>query len=335
MMVGDTVDRMSGMEGPSSDTCRRACGGCEPSVRSGGSGSLLLCGVVLALVTVFAPRGLVAEDGPSPDDLSKSERAKFARLLNQGKEAYVNENFEEAVPNFQKAYEVLPVPGLLYRIAQSYDRSGAPAKALGYYRKYLEERPESSKREKIEKKIEELENEVGATLRIASEPDRARVHVGSGDSDETFRGLTPVTLDVDPGEVEVTIRKKDYLPKNETVEVEAGAETRVDWKMEPTEPNTVPIILTTVGGIGAVATGVLYGIGRNCQMNPSDCTPEFYRPIAVSSYASALVTAGTLGTATFMWISRSSSSTERRAEGPTIQPQVSFAPLGLGISGRF
>lgn len=298
---------------------------------------LLACTVLFVFATGLpAPATGNESDSPSPDDLSASEREKFAQLLHEGKDAYQSENYEEAIPRFEKAYEMLPVPGLLYRMAQAYERSDSPAEAFEYYRRYLETDPEGERRQRAEKLVDELRDEIRSSIRISTTPAKARLHVGTGEDDETFRGVTPETVEVAPGEVQVTVRKKGYEPRSETLEVESQRHETYELQLTESSRNTLPVAATVAGAVGAVSYGVLYGIGRNCQNNPQDCAPGFYRPVATSSYgAAALAVAGT-GVATYLWLSRSASSSRDRQSARTlVRPRLVVTPFGLGISGQF
>lgn len=64
--------------------------------------------------------------------------------------------FDGAIEEFKRAYEISPVPGLLFNIAQAYRAKKDNAQALYFYQAYLREDPQASERTYVEQRIEEL-----------------------------------------------------------------------------------------------------------------------------------------------------------------------------------
>lgn len=102
------------------------------------------------LMTVLAARVAYAED-----PATKSAKRHFDRgqkLFNLGK-------FDEALEEYQAAYEAKDVPGLLFNIGQCYRNLGDYEAAIFSFKKYLKLEPEAENREQVEEYIEELETE--------------------------------------------------------------------------------------------------------------------------------------------------------------------------------
>ncbi|MFB6351875.1 MAG: tol-pal system YbgF family protein, partial [Bradymonadaceae bacterium] len=103
------------------------------------------------------------------------------------------------------AYEIIAHPNLRYRIALSHERAGNPTEAIEHYRKFLDEKPKTSKREEVEKRIERLNDQIAASVHIESEPSGATVLVrsaGASDTDPRDRGETPLKMKTSPGRIE-------------------------------------------------------------------------------------------------------------------------------------
>ncbi len=83
--------------------------------------------------------------------------------------------FEDAVSEYRKAYEIKAEPVFLFNIAQAYRQLGAADKALFFYKRYLSTAPAASNRLQVEERIAELEPIVAAQTRGRAEslPDAA------------------------------------------------------------------------------------------------------------------------------------------------------------------
>ena len=98
-----------------------------------------------------------SNERPTMETISAEQKEDFVRFVEAGKEAYSNGEFEEAVPFFKKAHDIVPRPELHYRIALSYERAGKSDRAVSHYRTFLEEKPDTEKRGQVEATIERLE----------------------------------------------------------------------------------------------------------------------------------------------------------------------------------
>jgi tetratricopeptide (TPR) repeat protein len=76
--------------------------------------------------------------------------------------AYNLGHFQEAIEEFEKAYEIRSEPIFLYNIAQSHRQNGNPQRAIFFYRRYVEADPSSKKRAEVEKRIADMQSELDA-----------------------------------------------------------------------------------------------------------------------------------------------------------------------------
>ena len=109
--------------------------------------------VLLALLGLGAARAGAQE----PDD---DRRAAAKEHYAKGNTAYDLREYDRAIEEFKRAYELAPAPGLLYNIAQAYRLKGDAAEALSFYRQYLQKDPAAKNRADVEKRIAELEREI-------------------------------------------------------------------------------------------------------------------------------------------------------------------------------
>lgn len=83
--------------------------------------------------------------------------AADARALFQaGSTALAAGKADEAVTNFEAAYAAQPSPALLYWLGEAHRTAGHPAKAAGYYRRYLKTAPRGAKRADAKARLAEL-----------------------------------------------------------------------------------------------------------------------------------------------------------------------------------
>jgi tetratricopeptide (TPR) repeat protein len=80
-----------------------------------------------------------------------------AAHFDRGARQYDLAHFEQAIAEFEKAYELAPSAILLYNIAQCHRHLGNKERALFFYRRYLEQAPDTSKRADVERRIAELD----------------------------------------------------------------------------------------------------------------------------------------------------------------------------------
>src|SRR5262245_17333846 len=111
----------------------------------------------LAVATALFVRPISAFASADSD-----EDEQVARALKHYTEArvlYDRGAIPEAMTAFQAAYALRPDPAFLFDIGQCQRRLGRRAEALASYRAFLRERPNSEKRDVVERLIAALERE--------------------------------------------------------------------------------------------------------------------------------------------------------------------------------
>jgi tetratricopeptide (TPR) repeat protein len=109
--------------------------------------------VLLAALALAAPAARAAE-------LTPAQKLEMKQLYERATRAYDVGKYNEAIEEYQKAYEIGGDPPMLYNIAQAYRLNDQPNEALRFYRRYLQRAPGARNREDVERKIADLEKQV-------------------------------------------------------------------------------------------------------------------------------------------------------------------------------
>jgi tetratricopeptide (TPR) repeat protein len=117
-----------------------------------------------ALVAVAAS---VARPAIAHADGSKKSAKVY---YDKGAYEYNLGHFEQAIAAFEKAYELSPVPILLFNIGQCHRQSGNKERAVFFYRRYLEQAPNADNRADVENRIADLEQSMKEERDIQKRP---------------------------------------------------------------------------------------------------------------------------------------------------------------------
>src|SRR5450432_2840056 len=119
--------------------------------------SLLRCLrlVVMAVVLLSA-----LSQAARAAELTPAQKLEMKQLYERATRAYDVGKYNEAIEEYQKAYEIGGDPPMLYNIAQAYRLNDQPGEALRFYRRYLQPAPSARNREDVERKIADLEKSV-------------------------------------------------------------------------------------------------------------------------------------------------------------------------------
>jgi len=104
---------------------------------------------------------MLLDDGrASAMQLTPEQKDEMKLHYDKATRAYDVQKYDEAVIEYQKAYEIGGVPAMLFNVAQSYRLANQLEEALRFYRRYLQRSPNARNREDVERKISELEKTV-------------------------------------------------------------------------------------------------------------------------------------------------------------------------------
>jgi hypothetical protein len=107
-----------------------------------------------------APPAAAVESGPKAAKVHHDEGVKY---YNIGR-------FEEAIKEFEAAYDLDPHPTLLFNLAQCHRQRGGSERAIFFYKRYLQMAPQAKDRPEVEKRIQELEEILAKQKEVRDRP---------------------------------------------------------------------------------------------------------------------------------------------------------------------
>ena len=186
---------------------------------------------VIALLTALALLSAVAQAG-SPDDARQRQAKAHFR---QGAAYYGVGSYEQALKEYLAAYELLPLPDILFNIGQALRMTGHKQRAIDYYRRYLE-------------------------VRTSGQPsDEARDYVASltRDLEEEVRKRHEVEAQE---EAEAEARARRQTEANAKADAERRADAEAQAKAEANRPPPLAQRWQFWVGIGFAAAAVIAGV---------------------------------------------------------------------------
>lgn len=115
------------------------------------SSSLRTCARVLLTVCAVLLFARVAE---AEDPAIRTAKRHYAR----GEKAFALGKFDEALDEYQQAYDAAPIPDFLFNIGQCHRNLGDYEAAIFSFKKFLKLEPDAPNRDKVQSLIDELED---------------------------------------------------------------------------------------------------------------------------------------------------------------------------------
>ena len=186
--------------------------------------------------------------------------AEARRHFEQGRALFDSGNFDAALPEFERAYELMGGRPeryiLLFNLGQCHERLFRYDAALGYYRRYLEEGgPQAQDRALVDGTIRALEGLL-ATIRVRSNVPRAEVWI-----DDRRVGTSPGDIRIPGGRHLVELRAPGFLPSRQEVLVPGRATRDLAFVLEALHrrQGIHPAYFWTAAGV-ALASGIVGGV---------------------------------------------------------------------------
>ena len=110
--------------------------------------------LALSSIVAFGAVSAVPRVAYADDPAMRSARRHYDR----GEKLFALGKFDEALDEYQKAFDAKPLPGFLFNIGQCYRNLGDYDQAIFSFKKFLKLDPETPKRDAVEKLLEELED---------------------------------------------------------------------------------------------------------------------------------------------------------------------------------
>jgi tetratricopeptide (TPR) repeat protein len=130
---------------------------------------LLSIGLAICLASVASVRVAAADD-------TGMRAAK--RHYERGQKLFALQKFDEALDQFQQAFDAKPIPDFLFNIGQCHRNLGDFDAAIFSFKRYLKLDPDAANREQVEELITQLEEKVAAQdakkRRLRKDGDRSK-----------------------------------------------------------------------------------------------------------------------------------------------------------------
>lgn len=325
------------------------------------------------------------DDAPAPDTEApedpeaKKQAGKFLKagdaLIKKG-DRYAKRKrddkaasyYERALEAYQRAFDIYPKPQLYWLIGLAEQKLGRNLDALRHYQQLVKEVPDLNEalKTQIDLQVDEAKQHV-STLRFVVMPEGATISVDGEDI-----GSAPYEdpLYIEPGEHTIAVTAEGHTPFEETVQLEAGAESErtigldkipvVVTKPRPQPqpkpkplpgPSKTPLIIgmSVTGGLAAMATVTgLIAVSKHGSFT-DESKPQDERDSASSSGKTfALVTdllwVGTVAAGAYTayhYYKVYKPASERHAESRRAARKVWITPYaartggGVAVGGRF
>jgi tetratricopeptide (TPR) repeat protein len=238
--------------------------------------------------------GVHAQSAQSRDAKITAAKKSFA----EGTRAYADGEFETALANFRRAYELTGSPDLLYNIATVSDRMRRDQEALEAYEGYLEARPKSRDREHVAGRIDALRSAIEARKRAELDAE----------------------IEARSAAIEAAARVKAERPLTQHV-----------------GPGPGPWVAIGVGGAAVVSGAVLIGLGQRDQKSIENAEPgSSYAMVQDmadrgpkrTKAGAILLGLGGIGViGGIIW--------QLTGGHEEAMPEVSIGPTGISVRGRF
>lgn len=161
--------------------------------------------------------------------------ARARELIKASNAAYEAQNFEEAYKGYSEALQLFPNPAILYRMGQTAEKLNRTKDATAHYQAIIRQQPDGELAQKANTRLEALKSVTVGKVALVSTPAGATVHKGSISSPAL--GRTPLTLEVEPGELTYFIVFPEHEPAKAVVRVEAGKTASVNLQLQELDPD--------------------------------------------------------------------------------------------------
>jgi hypothetical protein len=304
----------------------------------------LALGLAVALPLAVPAMAQTTSGYPASCEASKVSKADVDRahtVYLSGKGFLDESNYDKAISYFKDAYSIdCSVHGILPIIATAYERKGDKPSAVQALQEYLKRVPNASDREVVERRIKNLQDQIGPAA-----PATVPVPPASA-APTTSTPPTPSTT-APPATVAPSATTAPTVPNTPPPNDERGH-------------SVAPWVIVGVGGAAVIAGVVLYGVGSGkvsnaegvCGSSHTDCptdpvthqiTPAGQSAISDGNNGRTLETVGVvvgavgLGgvAAGLLWHFLEPTSTSTGGTGTVVSPAVAPGYAGLSVGGQF
>jgi len=269
-----------------------------------------------------------------PSKVSKSDVERAHTVFLSGKGFLDESNYDKAISYFKDAYSIdCSVHAILPIIATAYERKGDKASAVQALQEYLKRVPAASDREVVERRIKNLQDQMGAPV-AASAPSASASASATAPAPSATTSAPPP-----PATTTATAAPTSTAPPPES----GGGHTALPW------------VVVGVGGAALVAGVVLYAVGgpqisdaeKTCGTQHNSCPPGAAGANAISEgnngrtletvgvVVGAVGVAGVAGGLLWHFLEPASTSGTSGAASTALSPVVAPGYAGVAVGGHF
>ncbi len=168
------------------------------------SASLRRLPLLIATLSLLVASAAWAQAKPDSKTAAKEHYARGTSYYDLGR-------YDDAIKEFEAAYQLKNDPAFLYNLAQSYRLAGNEERALHFYKTYLRYVPKAPKRAEIEDRIAALERQMATESKATTTPPPAGTTPPPTGTTPPPAGTTPPP-DATPPTVTVTPPPPNTLP---------------------------------------------------------------------------------------------------------------------------
>lgn len=265
-------------------------------------------------------------------------------MFQRGQTAYAQGDYDTAIDQWSRAYELDPRPLLQFNLSQAHERLGNLPLAIAALERYLEGADANDEHQADARaRLSALRERLGRTsIHVVGGPEGAILTIDDEDRGRTPR---PDPIAVSPGSHRVVVRAPGYEEFTSTVAVSAGQSVEVAVSMaaiataEETsgELPIVPIILFSTGGAALIAGAVMGGIALSDAQNaPSRTSPEADAARGLALGADITMGIGVAAAAAGLIVLLvSDSGSSEQPEAVSVVPWGSEHSFGVAARARF
>ena len=170
------------------------------------SASLRRLPLLIATLSLLVASAAWAQAKPDSKTAAKEHYARGTSYYDLGR-------YDDAIKEFEAAYQLKNDPAFLYNLAQSYRLAGNEERALHFYKTYLRYVPKAPKRAEIEERIAALERQMATESKATTTPPPAgTTPPPTGTTPAPPTGTTPPPTGAPPPTVTVTPPPPNTLP---------------------------------------------------------------------------------------------------------------------------
>ncbi len=205
---------------------------CEKRVKQSrllGLSSVLFSGLLKTGLFLSAICFSLSVHAQQPEDTQvKPVEEEYGDLIHEAETCFVKSQFACCAENFQRAYDLLPSPVLLYNTALCLDEDNRCEEAVRRYRDLIESTKDPTKQAEVRGRIERCVAR-SAALTFAISPSSSLVFVDGAQIDASLldRGFL-----LTPGRHQLKVTSSGYQPQEKTILVAAGETVSIDVQLK-------------------------------------------------------------------------------------------------------